>query len=96
VGGCLVGGPAGVGVLEQRPRVGVAGDRRVVGEPLDLLVGGSDAVLRVLDPLGELGELAGGVGVVDGQVRALLEVVVGLVVGSRRRVVVLAGQLGGV
>ena len=55
-------------------RVGVAGDRRVVGEPLDLLVGGSDAVLRVLDPFGELGELAGGAGVGDGQVRALLEV----------------------
>jgi hypothetical protein len=42
-------------LLEQRPRVGVAGDRRVVGEPLDLLVGGSDAVLGVLYPFGELG-----------------------------------------
>jgi hypothetical protein len=44
--------------------------------------------------LGELGELAGGAGVVGGQVRALREVVAGLVVASRRAVL-LAGQLSG-
>ena len=74
----------------------MAGDRWVGGEPLDLLVGGSYAVLRDVDPFGELGELAGGVGVGDGQVGALLEVVAGLVVGRRRREETVTSLLGGV
>ena len=81
--------------MEQRVRVGVVEDRRVLTEPVDLLVDGSDAVLRSLDKLGEFGERAGGAGVVAGQGRAPLQVTAGLVICLRRRVVPLAGQLGG-
>jgi hypothetical protein len=96
VDGCLLGGPAGVRVPKQRPRVGVAGDRRVEAEGRDSLVGGGDAVLGDLDPLDELRELAGGAGGGDGQVRALLEVGAGLLVGSPRREVTVTSLLGGV
>ncbi len=53
-------------------------------------------MLGDLDPFDELRELAGGAGGGDGQVRALLEVGAGLLVGSRRRVVTVTSLLGGV
>ena len=95
VGGDLLGSPCSFRGLEQRLRIGLAGDRRVADEPVDALVGPPDALLRGLDTFGELGGQVGSAGVVDGPVGELFEFAAALVVGGRRRVMVLAGLFGG-
>ena len=64
----LLGVPGGAGTVQQRVRVGLAGDGRVGGQPMDALVGAGEAVVCGRDLVGEVGDELGGAGVAEGPV----------------------------